>query len=176
MEKIAASTLVAGDVAEAIFGPRAGTLMAALALVVVLASLNGNVFVTPRVVFGLARDGLAPRLLTRVNAGGTPWTAMILVACVATALAATGTFEKLLSLAIALILVIDGFMVLVLFRLRRIGGRSVFHVPLYPYAPLALLLTYAALFVGAALQQPRVTAVALGVLALAYGLGRACVR
>jgi len=176
MEKIAASTLVAGDVAAAIFGARAGTLMAGLALVVVLASLNGNVFVTPRVVFGLARDGLAPRLLTRVNAGGTPWTAMILVACLATALAATGTFEKLLSLAIALILIIDGFMVLVLFRLRRLGGRSVFHVPFYPYAPLALLLTYAALFLGAVLQQPQVTAVALGVLALAYSLGRACVR
>ncbi len=174
--KIAASTLVAGDVAEAIFGARAGTLMAALALVVVLASLNGNVFVTPRVVFGLARDGLAPSLLTRVNAGGTPWTSMILVASVAIALAATGTFEKLLALAIALVLVIDGFMVLVLFRLRRMGGRAVFHVPLYPYLPLALLLIYVALFLGAAAQQPRVTAVALGVLALAYGLGRACVR
>ena len=174
--KIAASTLVAGDVAEAIFGTRAGTLMAALALVVVLASLNGNVFVTPRVVFGLARDGLAPSLLTRVNAGGTPWTSMILVAGLATTLAATGTFEKLLALAIALVLVIDGFMVLVLFRLRRMGGRAAFHVPLYPYVPLALLLIYVALFLGAAAQQPKVTAVALGVLALAYGLGRACVR
>jgi len=28
-----------------------------LALLVVLASLNGNIFVTPRVIFGLARKG-----------------------------------------------------------------------------------------------------------------------
>ena len=40
--------------------------------VVLLACLNGNLFVTPRVVFGLARDGLAPRALARVNRGGTP--------------------------------------------------------------------------------------------------------
>ena len=132
MERIASSTLVAGDVASEIFGARAGVVMAALALLVVLASLNGNVFVTPRVIFGLARDGLGPSVLARVNAGGTPWTAMILVGVVASALAATGTFEKLLSLAIVFILVIDGFMVLVLFRLRRLGGEPAFRVPLYP--------------------------------------------
>ena len=39
-------------------------------------------------VFGLARDGLGPRALARVNAGGTPWTAMILVGVVASTLAA----------------------------------------------------------------------------------------
>ena len=77
---IAQSTLVAGDVVALIFGARAGALMAGLALLVVLASLNGNVFVTPRVIFGLARDGMAPRALARVNSGGTPWAAMILVA------------------------------------------------------------------------------------------------
>ena len=88
--------------------------MAGLALLVVLASLNGNIFVTPRVIFGLARDGMAPRALALVNPGGTPWPAMILVGVVSAGLAATGTFETLLSLAIALILFTDGFMVLVL--------------------------------------------------------------
>ena len=176
LARIASSTLVAGDVVAEIFGARAGALMAGLALLVVLASLNGNVFVTPRVIFGLARDGLAPRALARVNPGGTPWTAMILVGVASAGLAATGTFETLLSLAIALILVTDGFMVLVLFRLRRGGGRATFHVPFYPALPLAFLLTYVALFLGAAVQQPRVTAVALGVLVLAWGLSRAVVR
>lgn len=176
MERIATSTLVAGDVAAEIFGARAGVVMAALALLVVLASLNGNVFVTPRVVFGLARDGLGPSVLARVNAGGTPWTAMILVGVVSCALAATGTFEKLLSLAIVFVLLIDGFMVLVLFRLRRLGGEPPFRVPLYPAVPLAFLGIYAALFLGAVVQQPRVAAIALGVLIGTWGLSRAVVR
>jgi APA family basic amino acid/polyamine antiporter len=169
-DRIAASTLVAGDVAEAIFGARAGTLMAALALLVVLASLNGNLFVTPRVVFGLARDGLGPPALARVNAGGSPSTAMVLVGVVSAALAATGTFENLLSLAIIFVLITDGFMVLVLFRLRARTPQAPFRVPLYPAVPLVFLATYAALFVGAVLQQPGVSAVAVASLIATYAL------
>ena len=67
MDKIAASNLVAADVATTIFGAPGGLMIAAVALVVTLASLNGNIFVTPRVLFGLARDGLAPASLARVN-------------------------------------------------------------------------------------------------------------
>ena len=164
-ERIATSTLVAGDAAEAMFGPRAGAIMSALALLVVLASLNGNLFVTPRVVFGLSRDGLAPRVLSRVNPGGTPWTALLLVALVGVILAATGTFERLLSLAITFILVTDGFMVVVLFKLRARRAAAPFHVPLYPVVPLLFLGTYVLLLVGALIQQATITLAALAALA-----------
>ena len=165
-ERIATSTLVAGDAAEAMFGPRAGAVMSALALLVVLASLNGNLFVTPRVIFGLSRDGLGPRVLSRVNPGGTPWTALLLVSVVSVVLAATGTFERLLSLAITFILVTDGFMVLVLFRLRAAQPAAPFRVPLYPFVPLLFLGTYTLLLVGALIQQPGITRAALAALAL----------
>jgi basic amino acid/polyamine antiporter, APA family len=175
-DRVAASTLVAGDVAEAIFGARAGTIMAALALLVVLASLNGNLFVTPRVVFGLARDGLAPATLSRVNRGGTPSTAMLLVGAFSMGLAATGTFERLLALAITFVLVTDGFMVLVLFRLRSRRENAPFRVPGYPVLPLVFLATYVLLFSAAALRQPGVTAVALGTMAVAYGISWTAAR
>ena len=165
-ERIAASTLVAGDAANAMFGPRAGVVMSALALLVVVASLNGNLFVTPRVVFGLSRDGLAPRVLSKVNSGGTPWTALLLVAVVSVLLAATGTFERLLSLAITFILVIDGFMVVVLFKLRALRPAAPFRVPLYPLVPLLFLGIYFLLLVGALIQQPGITLAALAALAL----------
>jgi APA family basic amino acid/polyamine antiporter len=168
-DRIARSTLVAGDAAEAMFGPRAGAVMSGLALLVVLASLNGNLFVTPRVVFGLSRDGLGPRVLSRVNPGGTPWTALLLVALVAVLLAATGTFERLLSLAITFILVTDGFMVVVLFKLRAGRPAAPFRVPLYPLVPLLFLGTYVLLLVGALVEQPTITLTglaALGVVAL----------
>src|SRR5262249_20773352 len=147
-ERIATSTLVAGDAAEAMFGSRAGALMSALALLVVLASLNGNLFVTPRIVFGLSRDHRAPEVLSRVNPGGTPWTALLVVAAASVVLAATGTFERLLSLAITFILVTDGFMVVVLFRLRARQRKAPFHVPFYPLVPLLFLGTYVLLLVG----------------------------
>ena len=176
LERIAGSTLVAADVMDALFGARAAALMAGLALLVVLASVNGNVFVTPRVVFGLARDGLAPSGLARVSASGTPWTATLLVGAVAAGLAATGTFERLLSFAIVLVLLTDGFMVVVLFRLRARGPRGRFRVPGYPVVPLVFLAVYGALFAATAREQPRLVALTLVALALTYLLGTVAAR
>ena len=69
-------------------------------------------------------------------------------------LAASGTFERLLSLAITFILVTDGFMVVVLFRLRARRPAAPFRVPLYPVLPLLFLGVYVLLLVGALIQQP----------------------
>src|SRR5262249_48832691 len=124
----------------------------------------------PRVVFGLARDGLGPPALASVNRGGSPSTAMVLVGAVSAILAATGTFEWLLSLAILFVLLTDGFIVLVLFRLRARAPQAPFRVPLYPAAPLLFLATYAALFVAAVPQQPGVSAIAVASLVAAYAL------
>jgi APA family basic amino acid/polyamine antiporter len=122
------------------------------------------------VIFGLARDGLGPRVLSRVNSGGTPWTALLLVAVVSLLLAATGTFERLLSLAITFILVTDGFMVVVLFKLRARQPTAPFLVPLYPLVPLLFIGTYLLLLVGALIQQPGITLAALGALTLVGAL------
>lgn len=163
-DRIAASELVAGDVAAEIFGARGGMIVSVLALLVVLASLNGNIFVTPRVIFGLARDGLGPSVLTRVNAGGTPYAAMLLVGIVAMALAATGTFVQLLSIAIVLILVIDSVAVASVFRLRARQPDAPFRIPFYPLVPAIFIAVYGALFVGTALAQPKLALVGLTVL------------
>jgi APA family basic amino acid/polyamine antiporter len=168
-DRIAASNLVAADVMAALFGSRAGTVFAALALLVVLASLNGNLFVTPRVVFGLARDRMGPPALARVNRGGTPWVAMSFVAVAAMALTVTGTFERLLALSITLILVLDSVAVSALLVLRRREPAAPFRAPWGSWLPGIFVAVYVALFIGAAVAEPGVVAVSLGVLALAYG-------
>src|SRR5947199_234270 len=124
----------------------------------------------PRVLFGLAREGLAPGALARVNGGGTPCVAMLLVGAVAGALAATGTFEKLLGLAIAEVLVIDGLTVAALFPLRAREPRAPFSVPGYPAVPALFIGVYLVLFVWTAVGQSQSVLVALAVLAVAYGL------
>jgi len=163
-EQVAASNLVAGDAAAAIFGTNGNLVITVLALLVVLASFNGNVFVTPRVLFGLARDGLAPAVLARVNAGGTPAPAMVLVGVVAVGLAATGQFGTLLSLAILIVLVIDGFSVAALYRLRQRQPEAPFRAPLYPHLLTLFIGVYVVLFVGSALAQPRLALMTAAVL------------
>jgi basic amino acid/polyamine antiporter, APA family len=169
-DQVAASKLVAGDAAAAIFGANGDIVITVLALLVVLASLNGNVFVTPRVLFGLARDGLAPAALARVNAGGTPGPAMVVVGIVAVGLAATGQFGTLLSLAILIVLVIDGFSVAALFRLRARQPDAPFRAPFYPYLPAFFIAVYAVLFVGAAFAQPGLALATAAVLGGAWAL------
>jgi APA family basic amino acid/polyamine antiporter len=172
---IAASNLVAGDVAVAILGARGGAVIAALALLVVLASINGNVFVTPRVLFAIARDGLAPGALARVNRGGSPWVAMLVVGALAIALAISGTFEQLLGLAVTLVFVIDGVSALALVRLRRRAPGAPFSVPLFPLVAAGFIAVYAALAATAAAANPTGALVAGGVLAAAALLGVALV-
>ncbi len=173
--QLAASTLVPGDMITTALGPGTGSLVEALALVVLLGGLNGNLFVTPRVLFGMARDGLAPSALARVNRGGTPSRAMLVIGLVSLLLAATGTFERLLSLAIVLVLMTDGFMVLVLLRLRSRNPAAPFRVPLYPALPLLFLAVYVLLLLGALWQQPAQTLLSLALLGVVGLLARAAV-
>src|SRR3989454_3382613 len=132
IERIAASNLVPGDVAAAVSGAGGGTLVAALALVVVVASLHGNLLATPRVVFGIAREGLAPAVPARGNPGGPPWAGTLLLGTVVVLPAATRTLPPLLGLAAPGVLVIDGFTVLSLFRLRAGRPSAPLLVPLFP--------------------------------------------
>ena len=168
--RLATSVLVAGDVGATIFGPHGNLAITVLALLVVLASLNGNIFVTPRVIFGLAREGLGPRVLAEVNVGGTPSEAMLSVGIVAVTLAATGTFVQLLAVAIGLVLILDSVAIAALFPLRARQPDAPFRVPLYPIVPAALILVYVALLAATAITQPGLVAIAVGVLAAAWGL------
>ena len=63
-------------------------------------------------------------------------------------------------------------MVLVLFKLRSREPRAPFRVPFYPALPLVFLGVYGVLFVAAILQQPLLSAAAVGALVATYALFR----
>ena len=69
-----------------------------------------------------------------------------------------------------MILVIDSFTVLSLFRLRARQPDAPFLVPWFPWVPLAFVAVYAALFVGTALGRPGLVAKAGALLVGAYGM------
>lgn len=175
-DKVAGSKLVAADVMAALFGEAAGLVFLGLSLLVVIASLNGNIFVTPRVIFGMAREGLGPAELAQVNAGGTPWAAMAVVGIAAALLALTGTFDQLLSLTITLILMVDSIAVLSLVKARRKSPVAPFLAPGYPALPIVFIAVYGALFVGTAIAQPTVVLLSVGMMIAAYLISTSYVR
>src|SRR5688572_29700227 len=72
LERLAGEKLAAGAAAEAVFGPGGARVIAAVAIVSLLASVNGNTLTAPRVIYAMSRDRLFWGAASRVNRGGTP--------------------------------------------------------------------------------------------------------
>jgi APA family basic amino acid/polyamine antiporter len=60
------------------FGAWGPTLITIGALISTAGSLNGNIFVSGQMPMAVALDGLAPRILTKLSKGGSPYIALLL--------------------------------------------------------------------------------------------------
>jgi APA family basic amino acid/polyamine antiporter len=170
IDTIAGSKLPAADAAALIFGSRGAQIVTVVALLSLLSNLNASFMFTPRTLLALGRDGLFSSRATAVTRQGTPAVALVLTTGVAIALAATGTFERLLGLY-AFIGVCIGLMLdtsLIVLRRREPDLARPYRAVGYPWTVVLLLLVDAGLLVGFVLGDPRGSAISLGMLALSY--------
>ncbi|MEB3265152.1 MAG: APC family permease [Cyanobacteriota bacterium] len=123
---LAASPLPVAEAAAHLLGPASGQLMTGLGLVSLLGLINATIMSSPRILYGLARDGLlgggpAALALQQVNGGGTPVTAVLATAAVAALLVLSGSFSLLLAVAAFLyvLLYLIGFTCLFVLRWRE---------------------------------------------------------
>ncbi|MBI4409961.1 MAG: amino acid permease, partial [Gemmatimonadetes bacterium] len=94
----AGSQRVAADAMGQLLGPAAAQVVAAPILVSIFSAANGITLTAPRVYYAMARDGLFFRRLADVHPRfGTPAAAVVTSSAWAMVLAATGTFEQLLT-------------------------------------------------------------------------------
>jgi APA family basic amino acid/polyamine antiporter len=122
----------------------------------------------------MSRDGLLPRQVTTVNAGGTPSTALFLGAAVAIALALSGSFETLIAIASFLFVAVylSGFCALFVLRVREPELPRPFKVWGYPWSNLAVLLASAAFLVASVVGDLKNALIALILIALSYPIYR----
>jgi APA family basic amino acid/polyamine antiporter len=153
-----------------LFGETGGRLRAMMVVVAVTGSLAATLLGAPRLYVAMARDGLFPPRLARLNAerGSVPGSTFVQVA-LASLLVALGTFNDILGYFVpcaVFFLGLSATAILVLPRPRDAG--DVFIAPLHPL-PIVLFLglisSLLALFV---LGQPRQTL--LGALVVALGI------
>lgn len=154
--EMAGSTLVARDAVAAALGGAAGTAITVVSIVVLASSLNGNFLGLPRVAFGLARDGLAPRVFQRVGDRGTPIPGLVLAGTVILSLAITGAFELLIRYMMFIAISIDAMVMAALFMLRwkRPDADRPFKVPGYPVVPAVVILAYVTILGVIVAMQP----------------------
>ena len=157
---LAGSSLAAREVLARVLGERAGVAVALVAVGILLSAFNYNFLGTPRIPFGLARDGLAPRVFTRVSDRGTPTTGLYLVSALIFAAAVSGSFASIVRYMSFMTLLVDGFVLTSVFALRRRAPDAPrpFRVPLYPLVPAAALASYGAMLAIIALTQPGLAA------------------
>lgn len=173
--ELAGSALPVADAAARLFGGAGSQVITALALLSVLGLINASIMSAPRVLYGLARDGLMPLgpTLTRLNAGGTPLAGLLLTSAVTALLVLIGDFQTLLSIAAILYvaLYLSGFVSLLVLRQREPDLERPFDAWGQPWIALLLVAGSLAFLIGAVLGDPLHCLAALGLAALALPLG-----
>lgn len=155
-EQMAGSDLVARDATAAVFGDMAGTVVLVASLMILISSANVNFLGLPRVAFGLAREGLAPKALATLDRRGTPRNALYMITAWIGMLALTGSFELLIRFMMTVAITVDTMVLLGYFRLRakRPDLDRPFRMPGHPILPGLTVLLYIAILVILVWSQP----------------------
>jgi APA family basic amino acid/polyamine antiporter len=163
----AQSERIAADAVGVTVGPAAGKLIAVAILVSMFSAANGVTLTTSRVYFAMARDGVFFRRLAEIHPRfGTPALAIVWSSACAVILAATGTFEELLTYVVftGWIFYALGAMSIFVYRRRHPEAHRPFRVPGYPFTPILFVLSAAAIVANTLVSQPQRALVGIAVV------------
>lgn len=163
----AASDSVAADAMRAVVGPTFANLIAVAILVSIFSAANGLILTSPRVYYAMANDGVFFRKLAEVHPRfKTPAFAVIAGCAWSAVLAASGTFEQLLTYVIFTGWIFYGLGAAAVFvyRRREPDAPRAYQVPGYPITPLVFVLAAAVLVVNTIVAEPHRAAVGLALV------------
>ncbi len=166
--EMAGSELVAADAIAAVFGSSAGTVVVVASVVILISSANVNFLGLPRVAYGLAQNGLAPRRFGVLDSKSTPRNGLTFISLWIGALALTGAFELLIRFMMTVAIAVDTMVLIGYFKLRRDRPDldRPFRMPGHPWLAIATVLLYIAILVILVGTQPMLS-VGAGAMLLA---------
>lgn len=139
----------------------AGNALLAVVAVVCLGAISSTVLANVRVMYAMARDGLAPAIFGRMSDGQAPIAAIVLAAVLACAFVVNRRFEEILRIYFLASAVLFGLTYLSLIIFRRREGRGavavadVFRMPLAVPVAAFLVAIEAALAVNIVVSDIR---------------------
>jgi basic amino acid/polyamine antiporter, APA family len=154
---VAASQAVAADAVNSVFGPAAAKLIAVAIMISMFSAANGITITSPRVYYKMARDEVFFKRLGNVHPKfGTPAFSIIASSAIAMVLAASGTFEVLLTYVVfaGWIFYALGAASIFVFRRRLPNAPRPYRVPGYPITPILFVLSAAAIVLNTLFTQP----------------------
>ena len=171
LSEIAGQKLAVGAAANAIFGDYGGKIIAALATVSMLSTVNANNLIAPRILFAMSRDRLFSERAVKVNRGGTP-TVTLFVSTLAAVLFIlfSQKLEKVFAVLAFFFVINYGITFLSVFVLRRRepDTKRPFRAWGYPWTTGLVLLGSIAFLIGAFMDDPHDGIYVLILLAASY--------
>jgi basic amino acid/polyamine antiporter, APA family len=160
---------IAATAVTAVVGRSASKLVAAAILVSIFSAANGLTLTAPRVYYAMARDGVFFHQLAKVHPRfKTPAFAVIAGSLWAILLAATGTFEQLLTYVVfsGWLFYALGAASIFVYRRRGTADDSTYRVPGYPVTPLLFIIAATAIVMNTMLTQIDRAAIGFAIVAL----------
>jgi len=159
----------AAKVATTFLGGTAQAVLAVAMTISALSAMNGSILTGTRVPYAVAKDGLAPRLLSRLSARArVPAASVIVQGALACAFAFVGDFDQLTDAVIFaswLFYALNAGSVLMLRRREPERARP-FRVPGFPIVPIVFIALAILLIVNTIWTSPAPSVLGLGVTGL----------
>lgn len=157
LDRVASSTRIAADAADALVGFGGGAVMSALVVFSTFGALNGIILSGPRVYYAMAQDGLLFRWAGQVHRRyQTPHKAILLQAVWSSILVATGTYRALFTRVVYTEWIFFGLMAIGLILLRRRPGLNRgYRIWGYPIVPLVFALSSFIIVINQVVSDPR---------------------
>jgi len=175
MPRSMTSERIASEAVTAILGAGAGKLVAVAILVSMFSAANATVLCGTRVYYAMAQDGLFFRRMAAIHPRWmTPAFAIVASCAWAAVLAASGTFEQLLTYVIFVgwAFYAIGAASIFYYRRRAADAARPFRVPGYPWTPGLFIGVSAVIVLNTVWLHPARAAIGFGLVALgvpAYG-------
>ncbi len=166
---VAGSNRVAATAVARAIHPAIAKLVTITILISIFSAANSVVLTSPRVYYAMAKDGLFFKRLSEVHPRfGTPAFAVIAAAAWSAVLAASGTFEQLLTYVVfsSWIFYALAAACVFVYRKREPDAERPYRVVGYPFTPLIFVVTAGALVANAMVAQPGRAAIGLGIVLL----------
>jgi APA family basic amino acid/polyamine antiporter len=171
-ENLAATAAPASDVMRAALGPSGAALIAGGIAISTLGFLSQGLLTSPRVYFAMASDGLFFRSVATVHPRTlVPVVAIVLQGALATLIALSGRYERILSYVVSIDWIFFGLTAASLLVFRRrdrkatSGDAPSFRVPGHPVSTLAFVATAWLVVLNTVYRYPVDTAIGLALLA-----------
>ena len=155
LDTIRASTRVAADAADAVWGSGGGAMMSGLVIFSAFGALAGIVLAGPRVYYAMAQDGVFFRGLAAVHPRyHTPHRAIVMQGAWSCVLVATGTYRALFTRVVYTEWIFFGLMALGLIVLRRRGTAAHYRVWGGVTVPLVFAISAFAIVINQIISNP----------------------